>query len=293
MQRLNLSKALTANIGADAAKRKPTDYTDPADGLIHCGTCHEAKEQVYRPPLEWMREKMGDEVKFSRPCECRRKLDATLSESYAEEAHVLRVAELRKAGIRDERLRACVFEADDGQDAKTGSICRRYAERWEKAKAERIGLLLWGETGCGKTFFAACIANALIEKEARVVITSIPDLSARMMANYGEAREEVLDEARRAPLLILDDVGFERTTPTGLENAFAIINARYDSGKPLIVTSNLTPDEFRNPSDVAHKRTLSRIAEMCAVTLHVQGSRREGIGEDRRARALEALLSDE
>ena len=41
-------------------------------------------------------------------------------------------------------------------------------EEWEKMKAENIGLLLWGDLGTGKTHLAACIANALIEKEVSV-----------------------------------------------------------------------------------------------------------------------------
>lgn len=282
---------MLANIGIDAAPRQDGDYID-ADGLLHCGTCREPKEAVLTMP-DWMRDSFGNTIKRPRMCACQFARYAADAAQRETRAHIQRVAELRAIGVPDARLRECTFDADDRQDAKTRAMCLRYIDRWERVRADRIGLNLWGTTGCGKTFYAACIANALIEREIGALLTTIPDLSARMSANYGEARGAVLDEVRRTPLLILDDVGFERTTSTGLENAFAIVDARYDSGKPLIVTTNLTPEEMDNPPDVAHKRALSRIAEMCAVPVHVEGSRREGIAKARRDKAIDALLGDE
>ena len=51
----------------------------------------------------------------------------------------------------------------------------------------------------------------------------------------------------RYPLLILDDFGMERGTEYGLEQVFNVIDSRYRSGKPLIVTTNLTLDDLHNP----------------------------------------------
>lgn len=289
--RPDLFKALAANIGTDVDGRKDGDYIDAGDGLLHCGICRAPKERLLPTP-DFMREAKGDTLRVPKACDCQADRWAAESAERFQRQHLQRVAELRAAGIHDPRLRDCTFAADDGQDTTTSAICRRYPEKWDQVTRDNIGLLLWGATGCGKTFFAACIANALIEREVGVALTSIPDLSARLTANYGDARETVLEEVKRAPLLILDDVGFERSTPTGIENAFSIVDARYDSGKPLIVTTNLTPDEIKNPGDVAHKRTLSRIAEMCSVPIQVEGSRREGIAQDRRARALDVLLGE-
>ena len=38
-------------------------------------------------------------------------------------------------------------------------------ESWETMQAENIGYLFWGGVGTGKSYLAACIANALMEKE--------------------------------------------------------------------------------------------------------------------------------
>ena len=283
--------ALLSSIGSDAPGRQDGDYVDSADGLLHCGKCHAPKERLFQTPA-FMRDTKGDTLRVPSACPCELERQNKLEAERAERRRVQRAAELRAMGIPDARLQECVFTVDDGKDPRTCEICRRYVDRWERIVADRIGLLMWGATGCGKTFFAACIVNALIEREIGAAITSIPDLTARMTANFGDKREAVLEEVRRVSLLVLDDVGFERLTPTGIENAFAIIDARYDSGKPLIVTTNLTLEEVRNPVDMAHKRTLSRIAELCAVPVHVEGNRREGITKERRVRALEVLLGE-
>ena len=58
-------------------------------------------------------------------------------------------------------------------------------------------------------------------------------------------------------MLILDDFGMERGTEYGLEQVFHVIDSRYRSGKPLIVTTNLTLDDLHNPEDTAHSRFMT------------------------------------
>ncbi|WP_172455331.1 ATP-binding protein, partial [Acetatifactor muris] len=64
-------------------------------------------------------------------------------------------------------------------------------------------------------------------------------------------------------LLILDDFGMERGTEYGLEQVYNVIDSRYRSQKPLIVTTNLTLEELQNPEDTAHARIYDRLTEMC------------------------------
>ena len=42
-----------------------------------------------------------------------------------------------------------------------------------------------------------------------------------------------------------------------------MVDSRYRSGKPLIVTTNLTLEELQNPEDTAHARIYDRLTEMC------------------------------
>jgi DNA replication protein DnaC len=283
----NLFGALINAVGADADERMEGDYVAD-DGLLCCGTCHEPKVRVLPIPV-FMRDEYGESIQRPRECLCQRRRIALQEAAKEDKRHREAVARLLSVGLKDERLLSCTFAADDGQEARTGETCRRYAEKWAEMRAKNIGMILWGQVGSGKTFYAAAIANALIEREVGVILTGLPDIAARMSADYGDDREDVLNEIRNIPLLILDDVGFERTTPTGLENAYTILNTRYQSGRPLIVTTNLTPDEIKSPPDIAHKRALDRIVEMCPVVLQSKTARRQGIAAEKRMDALEIL----
>ena len=66
---------------------------------------------------------------------------------------------------------------------------------------------------------------------------------------------------------IIDDFGMERGTEYGLEQVYNVIDSRYRSRKPLIVTTNLTLDSLQNPLDTAHARIYDRLLEMCAPIL--------------------------
>ena len=82
-----------------------------------------------------------------------------------------------------------------------------------------------------------------------------------------EGRNEYIERLCRFSLLIIDDFGMERGTEYGLEQVYNVIDSRYRSGKPLIVTTNLTLDSLQNPQDTAHARIYDRLLEMCAPIL--------------------------
>ena len=78
-----------------------------------------------------------------------------------------------------------------------------------------------------------------------------------------EMLNEYISRLCSFPLLILDDFGMERGTEYGLEQVYNVIDSRYRSGKPLIVTTNLTLEELQNPEDTVHARIYDRLMEMC------------------------------
>ncbi len=83
-----------------------------------------------------------------------------------------------------------------------------------------------------------------------------------LAASYKD-RNEYISRLCSFPLLILDDFGMERGTEYGLEQVYNVIDSRYRSRKPLIVTTNLTLEELQNPEDTAHARIYDRLTEMC------------------------------
>lgn len=80
---------------------------------------------------------------------------------------------------------------------------------------------------------------------------------------HSEDRNPFIDSMNRYILLIIDDLGMERNSEFALEQVFHVIDSRYRSRKPLIVTTNLTLTELNAPTDTAHRRIYDRILERC------------------------------
>ncbi len=167
---------------------------------------------------------------------------------------------LKSMCFQDSALYCWTFENDNGRNPLI-SKAKTYAEKWSDMLSKNIGLLLWGEVGTGKTYFAACIANALVENYVSVKMTNFSTILNDLF--YENDKNQYIDRLNNHSLLIIDDLGIERDTEYALEQVYNIIDARYKSNKPLIVTTNLTITEIKNPVDTAHKRIYDRVLEMC------------------------------
>ena len=190
-----------------------------------------------------------------------RKRRETLEASHREYKHREEVERLKRIGFTDPAMQEWTFENDNGKCPQMHKA-HAYVECWEEMKAGNIGYLLWGMVGTGKSYFAGCIANALMEKEVSVCMTNFALILNDLAASYKD-RNEYIARLCSFPLLILDDFGMERGTEYGLEQVYNMIDSRYRSGKPLIVTTNLTLEELQNPEDTAHARIYDRLTEMC------------------------------
>lgn len=87
------------------------------------------------------------------------------------------------------------------------------------------------------------------------------------------------EQYKTDPLLVIDDFGMERGTEYALEQIYNIIDSRYRSRKPLIVTTNLTLTELKNPQDTAHARIYDRLLELCTPIACTGPSMRKDIGQ--------------
>lgn len=167
---------------------------------------------------------------------------------------------LKSMCFQDSALYCWSFENDNGRNPLI-SKAKTYAEKWSDMLSKNIGLLLWGEVGTGKTYFAACIANALVENCVSVKMTNFSTILNDLF--YENDKNQYINRLNNHNLLIIDDLGIERDTEYALEQVYNIIDARYKSNKPLIVTTNLTITEIKNPIDTTHKRIYDRVLEMC------------------------------
>ena len=197
--------------------------------------------------------------------------------------------ELKRRGFTDPTMRDWTFENDNGEIRRpglpagmwnTGRIC-------EPTISAACSGAAWEP---GKAALAGCIANALMEKEIPVHMTNFALILNDLAASF-ENRNEYISRLCRYPLLILDDFGMERGTEYGLEQVFNVIDSRYRSGKPLIVTTNLTLDDLRNPEDTAHSRIYDRLLSMC-VPVRFTGDNFRQETAQRKMESMKKLITD-
>mgnify|MGYP000788372237 CR=1 FL=1 len=219
------------------------EYLNEADGLIYCSKCHtprqhriELKERVFLPTVR---------------CRCQQE---EYDKEEAERKHqefLIQVSRLRANGLQDKSLHDYNFANDKGYNPEIQKA-HDYVTHWEEMKAKSLGLLLWGDVGTGKSFFAGCIANALLDKGIPVLMTNFSRILNTLTGMYSDDRNQ-----------FIDSLGIERSSEFALEQVFNVIDSRYRSKKPLIVTTNLTLDELKHSKDLARARIYDRVLERC------------------------------
>lgn len=271
------------------------DYLNE-EGLLMCGKCHTPKQRTLNLPdladnKQWSNVPGQPALRISpRNCDCVRKRMEVEAAEQRKKSELEYSERLRKQGISDALYRESTFALDDGADEEASRICRSYVNHWGEMKQKNIGLLLHGDVAAGKTFLASCVANELINQGIAVIMTTIPNLEMAMNANFRQERQAILNDVKNVPLLVLDDVGMGRFTPTALEAFYDIIDTRSKAKKPLIITTNLTMAAIRDEKEMQLSRIYSRIVEMCCVPVKVSGTkRRNSNAREKREEALKIL----
>ena len=161
--------------------------------------------------------------------------------------------------FNDLAYRNMTFDRDDRPEHLLSKAARAYAENFQPA-LEQHGIMFTGNVGTGKTFYACCIANAVIDRGYSALVTTFQPL-IRELRNYDTA-EQALRRIRQVDLLVLDDLGSTALNDFTTDKIVEIVDERYRSGKPLIVTTNLNPDEAWK-SSIGMRRIFDRLRERC------------------------------
>lgn len=226
------------------------------EGLLICGKCGTPKE------MRLNCEALGRSSIVPIQCECakaeeRERIERERDKMRREKAERMRKECFPASGF----YRDCTFEADDGKTPQTSSLCERYAATFDPK--DPYGLLLLGDVGTGKSYMSSAIANRLIDLGFSAFQTDVRYIVNLMESSF-EKRQRNLDRILSYDLLLIEDLGAQRNTSYMMEHVYAIIDGRYKSGKPMVITTNLDPWRINDTSgDEAWKRVFDRILERC------------------------------
>lgn len=241
------------------------------DGLWYCGKCNTPKEcRIIGTG--------GENIVVRCLCEC-----GSRKQEAAEAQKVIDQQEQNRARWMGPFARL-TLAADDGKNPNM-AFARRYIEKWDKISCENLSFTLSGGVGCGKTYAAAAIGNALISKGYRAFMDSTGRIVDYWM-QY-EQQDKLRDMLSRFDLVILDDFGAERGTDYAVQKVFDAIDIRMTAQRPLLLTTNLSVEQMQG-GDLAASRIFSRL-QGCATIRCKGGDLRKDAGVERR-RAAAALL---
>jgi DNA replication protein DnaC len=123
-----------------------------------------------------------------------------------------------------------------------------YRLAFDFAKNPEGWRVFMGETGCGKTHLAAAIVNHRYELGKPALFVVVPDFLDHLRSAFSPdskvSYDQLFESVKTAPLLVLDDFGEQSTNPWVKEKLYQLINYRYNSRLPTVITTRLSLDEI-------------------------------------------------
>jgi DNA replication protein DnaC len=183
-------------------------------------------------------------------------------EARKQQERFLEIRRYRNMGFPDSEMQHFTFDVDDNERPEITAAMKAYVNNFSTLRKDAKGLLLYGNVGTGKTFHAACVVNALIDRGYPCLMTNFSRL-ANEISGMWEGKQEYLDGLGRFALVAIDDLGVERDTEYMNEHATTIIDCLYRSKVPVIVTSNYTPKQLTEDCEIRKRRVYDRLLERC------------------------------
>ena len=173
------------------------DYID-SEGLLCCGKCHTRKQTIIVSAN-------GKQLKPRCVCKCEQERMHEEEEKRKAKELEEKVKELRKMGFPDAEMSRFTFENDDRSNEYISDVAKRYADNFTTMYSKHKGLLLFGTVGTGKTYIAACIANALIDRGYTCLVTNFARLTNTINGMY-DGKQEYIEGLDGFCLLVVDDL---------------------------------------------------------------------------------------
>ena len=142
-----------------------------------------------------------------------------------------------------------------------GYLQRAYVAATTFAAHPEGWLLITGEHGTGKTHLAVAVVERCIRNGFPALFTFVPDLLDHLRAAFSPNSpvqyDQLFEQVKSTPLLILDDLGAETSTPWAKEKLYQLVVHRHNSRLPMMITTYLEVDEIEE----AHPRLSSRLMD--------------------------------
>src|SRR5690606_16756155 len=129
-------------------------------------------------------------------------------------------------------------DLDPDRHPRAMQAARAFVRDWERVQAEGRWLFLSGPVGTGKTALAYAILQELLAQGVVGLAETVPELMDHLRPGRDDQAADRLEMCKTVDLLVLDDIGAQRTTEWVTERLFVILDARYRDQRPTILTSN-------------------------------------------------------
>lgn len=239
----NISEAKEAKLKAATLEQEKKEIMSlnnvPDDYLSVVYECPLCKDTGYLSMIEGAR---------AERCSC---LKQRLVEEYYSLSNVKGILGEENFDTFDFRCFSPAVIADEGISPQNhmGAVHRMATDFVNEFSTGFNNLLLYGAAGLGKTFICHCIAKDLLDAGHTVLYITAPRLF-KIIEDYRFNREaleeptEMMDAITDVDLLILDDLGAEFMTVVTSSALFDLVNQRLLSRKPMVISTNLPPDEL-------------------------------------------------
>ena len=175
-------------------------------------------------------------------CGCVKKLEDEQKQIEKKE----HIKKAKKECFTGKRAFEQTFENDDLTNKTASEVLKKnYIANFDTYKNDGTGLLFYGGTGTGKTFLARAVLHSLIEQGKKAKEISIIKAYNHVCAN-GEAKENFIEELTHKDIILIDDLGAEKTNEAITEFVFNLVNTLYENKIPVVYTTNLSLDHFVN-----------------------------------------------
>lgn len=254
-------KTMDFVIDAQQSRIEPSDYEK--DGLLYCGKCDTPKQ--------------CEVVLFGKRrivpclCKCQNEQFEKDEKEKKELNRKMRINEIRDQAFQDGRMKSWTFKNDDQKNFELSKKMRNYAENFNEFQKNGRGLLLYGNTGNGKTFMGCCVVNFLIDAGFTALVKNFNSISNELFSE--QRKDEYMERLNRVSILMLDDLDIERESAYMNEVVYSVIDGRYRAKKPIIVTTNLSAAQMKNATTIEKQRIYSRLMDMC-IPISVTGEDR-------------------